>query len=336
MKALYRIAAALLVSMLAPGFAAGADRLVLTPGLAADGLPELPGRPDNSGWTMRASEEETGLQYKNDWEKWAGEITTDSSDRPLLRLGHARRLSDKLGAGTLVVRDGDTSEVLLNALYRPRPRMHLRFSAMQRRVAPGDASTEYLSYLVGLRKTWRRSAWKSAGLTWHVMESSSRTATPGFGDDSLLPYQSDEVHAADESDRTRVLSLDLSLAPAPRSRLELRHEHYLVAQEFNGTSNRYSGTHTRVSYRQQFENCTELSGEMVASDDRRDLALRIGRHNWHVRGGQDLSGNDRYVMIGYAIPLGASRKVPTCDGGERQQMREAMVDALTAMPDEFG
>lgn len=325
-----------LLAPLAAHAVTSADVLRLSPAGAED-LPELPGNATASGWTSTISDGGAGLQYRNAREKWSGRVGVGADSVSLIRLAHARRLSDKFGAGTALVQDAGSEEVLLNALYAHKPNLRLRFSAAQRRsTSDGEASTEYASYLFGVDKSWRKAVWADAGVTWHTAQTSSRV-TSSAHDDPFLQQALDLQDEGADTSRTHSLTLNLALRPLPGSRLELEHQAYSTSQRLaDGTSDGSDGRYSRISITQQFRSCVAVLGAFRHADNNADLELSIGNGNWFLRAWQALGGERAAsVQVGYSIPLGGRAARETCNQDNYQRPRESMVDLLTAAPAEF-
>lgn len=316
-------------SMGAIASAASGDTLHVGPA-GSEGLPDLPASDAASPWRLQQTESGAGLVYRTGWEKWSGRIFAESGARPSFRITHGRRLSARLGAGARIVRDGDSSEILLNGLYLHRPNLRVRMSAVQQRESDGSGgagTTQYAGYFLSLEKTWDKGFRRAGGISWHMAEDSSPASAPAT--DEVYPFAMQETSA--RSGKTHAIRLNLTLQPLPKSILQLE---YLTRLGTGGRSSESAyagdGTYRRLGYAQQLENCIELSSSVVDSTDTNELEIGMAHERWSVHGFQELNGNRASgIFVSYAVPLDHSPNSTSCDDAAYARRRVQLMDAVT-------
>jgi hypothetical protein len=313
-------------------------------------LPNLPGGDAARPATFNIAEDSAAIGYETRFEKWGAKVDQYMDVNPALSMDYGLQLTNSLGAGGMLTRRNEYSEVVLNGIYAPKPNLRFRMTGAQLRAStdtfsiPSSADSAFMqnSYLFGAKKFWNKyEHLTDMGVTAYSVEASAPSSTRY----SLTP-------AADEMDdgelrpatlapgRLNGYMFNMGLRPTPQSKLELRHEVGILTYRFTSTGRRYEQlVSNRVKFSQYLGNCIRVQGGYSASTDFDRLDLKLTKNNWNVRLSREQEGNniDMAVHLGYVIPLGRStRRAAHCAiAPEQTPSFEPIVEAITQRPQQI-
>ncbi|MFZ6645166.1 hypothetical protein ACO0LO_05575 [Undibacterium sp. TJN25] len=288
-------------------------------------LPELPGDNAAAPGHTDLREKSVSLNYDSLQQKWRASIDEYKSSNPMFIFDYGLRLTDELAAGGRVTHQRESSEVLVNGVYAPRP--NLRFTVSGGQLRPNSdyvsesSSNGYNallqnSYLVDVKKYWSKDSLISdIGLTSYVVEANGKS-------NALRPAANTNANTGTDMGDTESMYLDtpalgkktsvvfnLGLHPTADSRLEWRRErgrlNYYVGDDATDRENLMS---SRFKYSHNIDNCTQLQGRYRSSDNYDRMNLGIERNNWNlsVSRTRDDGVNDTGIQVAYKIPLSGS------------------------------
>lgn len=317
-----RAFAALLLGVVTsiPGITAAEESALPSQPDISKTLPELPGDDAAAPGHTDLREKSVSLNYDSLQQKWRASIDEYKSSNPMFIFDYGLRLTDELAAGGRVTHQRESSEVLVNGVYAPRP--NLRFTVSGGQLRPNSdyvsesASNGYNavlqnSYLVDVKKYWSKDSLISdIGLTSYVVEANSksnpvRQVTNTDSGSDMSDTESMYLDTPALGKKTSVV-LNLGLHPTADSRLEWRRErgrlNYYVGDDATDRENLMS---SRFKYSHNIDNCTQLQGRYRSSDNYDRMNLGIERNNWNlsVSRTRDDGVSDTGIQVGYKIPL---------------------------------
>lgn len=317
------------------------DVLRLEAAHGGEGLPDLPTRADFDDWRLDVAASSAALSYGNANEHWDAQLDYPLGLSPSMRLTHAFRLTDKLGAGTRMRQGDGLSEVMFNAVYAYRPNVRLRFAVGERRIAADDADgvpVEQHSYLLSAKKYWKRQVRTDASVT--LYGGRARNAM------EIDPEDEDEMDFmvsswSTEPSRSKLhgYALNLGLAPAALTRIELRHT---LSRSSHWLGHHFSRSEiesiNRIRIKQDLGNCMLFSGGFTGGTATRHLDFQLQRSGWRIQARKALGDDDSAsILIAYSSALGRAQAASGgCEDRQHEQPKfEPMLRAAADQPADF-
>lgn len=313
-------------------------------------LPNLPSADMGKPAYFRLAEDSAAVGYQTRFEKWGARVDQYMDVNPALTMDYGLQLTSSLGAGGMLTRQNEYSEVVLNGIYAPKRNLRFHMTGAQLRASvssfgvPDLAARSFMqnSYLFGAKKFWNKyEHLTDMGFTAYSVQASA-PALRGYPatsiDEELDPT---EIRSATLAPgRLEGYMFNMGLRPTPQSALELRREVGHLTYFFNSAAPRYEQmVSNRVKFTRHFGNCMRVQGGYSVSEDFDRIDLKLYRHNWNVRLSREQEGNhiDTAVHVGYAIPLGRpSRRAENCSSApERAPSFEPIVNATMKRPQQF-